>query len=174
MRPLIFGLLIIIFTCCGPRDKFDVVTKIIHAPDTMTINKDFGFQLTLRNDSDEPIKLTIDKDVLKSLQFLPDWRCDGQYVVHRVPNPESVDNDYETHYLNKSDSLTYDFTGLLSLDDSDSLKFTIAHYDRVFKLKRQDCNTFTLTLSGMWLPGDTGPLDPMENYNFGQQIEIRE
>jgi hypothetical protein len=173
MRLLIFGLLTIILTSCG-SDNFDVVTKIIHVPDTVTTNQEFNFRLTLRNDSDKQIKLTIDKDVLKSIQFLPDWRCDGEYVVHQVPNPESVDNDYEVHYLSKNDSLTYNFKGRLSSSNSDSLEFVIEGYDRIFKLKGQDCKSFTMHLGGMWLPGDFNPLDAMENYNFVQQIEIRE
>jgi hypothetical protein len=174
MRVLLFGLLTIILTSCGEPDNFDVVTKSIEAPDTVTINEEFDFRLTLKNSTDKRIKLTIDKDVLKSIQFLPDWSCDNEYVVHRVPNPESVDNDYEIHYLNKNDSLIYDFKGRLSADNSDSLKFTVKNYDRVFRLKRQECERLTMTLGGMWLPGDFNPLDAMEGYNFGRQIEIRE
>jgi hypothetical protein len=161
-------------TSCGEADNFDVVTKNIDVPDSLTINKEFDFRLTLKNDTDKRLKLTIDKDVLKSIQFLPDWRCDSEYVVHRVSNPRSVDNDYEIYYLNKNDSLTYNFKGQLSSDNSDSLKFTIVNYERVFKLKKQKCKRFTMTLGGMWLPGDFNPLDSMEDYNFGQQIEIRE
>ena len=174
MRLLTLGLLTIILTSCGQADNFDVVTKIIEAPDTVTINKEFDFRLTLRNDTDGQIKLTIDKNVLKSIQFLPDWRCGNEHVVHRVPNPTSVDNNYETHYLNKNDSLTYNFKGQLSIDNSDSLKFIIVDYDRIFRLKRAECKKLTMSLDGMWLPGDFNPLDAMEGYNFGQQIEIRE
>jgi hypothetical protein len=174
MRVLILGLLITSLNSCGELDNFDVVTKIIEAPDTVTINKAFDFRLILRNDTGKQIKLTIDKDVLKSIQFLPDWRCDDEYVVDRVPNPKSVDNNFTVHYLKPNESLTYNLQGHLSTYSSDSLKFTIAGYDRAFRLRKQECKRFTMTLGGMWLPGDFNPLDAMEDYNFGQQIEIRE
>ncbi len=174
MRLPILGLLAIILTSCGQADNFDVVTKIIETPDTVRINKEFDFRLTLRNDTDRQIKLTIDKNVLKSIQFLPDWRCENEYVVHRVPNPRPVDNDYEIYYLNKNDSLSYNFRGGLFADNSDTLKFIIVDYDRIFKLKKTECKEFTMDLNGMWLPGDTNPLDAMEGYNFRRQIEIRD
>jgi hypothetical protein len=85
-----------------------------------------------------------------------------------------MDNDFQIHYLNKDDSLTYNLKGRLTNHGTDSLEFSIVDYDRVFRFKKPKCNIFEMTLGGMWLPGD-GPVgDSMEGYNFGQKIEIRE
>jgi hypothetical protein len=174
MRLLILGLLTTILTSCGESDNFYDVSKIITAPDTVTINKEFDFKLILRNETDKRIKLTIDNQVTKSIQFLPDWRCDGDLLVDRVPNPTSSDNNYEIYHLDKGDSIVYELKGLLSNLGMDSLKFSVQSYDRVFKMKKPKCRQFVMSFNGMWLPGDFNPLDAMEGYNFGKEILIRE
>lgn len=174
MRLLILGLLTIMLTSCGESDNFYDVSKIIIAPDTVTIDKEFNFKLILRNETDKKIKLTIDTQVTKSIQFIPDWKCDGDLIVDRVPNPISQDNDFKIYNLDIGDSLVYELKGQLSHMGSDSLKFSILGYDRVFRVEKPKCKNFVMSLNGMWLPGDFNPFDAMEGYNFGKRIEIRE
>jgi len=174
MRLQVLGLLIIILTSCRESDNFYDVTKIIDAPDTVTLDREFDFRVTLRNDTYSKINLTIDKDVAKSIFFLPHWTCDNVLLVYKVPNPKSVDNDFQIHYLDKEKSLTFNLKGRLARYGTDSLKFTVVGSERVFRLRRPKCNNFEMTLGGMWLPGN-GPLgDSMEGYYFKQDIKIRE
>ncbi len=175
MRLLIFGLLTIILVSCGEPDNFYDVTKIIQTPDTVTVDKEFEFRLTLKNNTDKKIKLTIDKNVAKSVQFFPDWTCDSDLIIHEVPNPKSQDNDYETFNLNKGDSLTYTLTGQLSTFGTDGLKFTVKGYDRTFTMKRPKCQKFAMSLRGMWIPGHAYFADAMENYDFrGRELIVRD
>ena len=159
---------------CGEPDNFYGITKTIQTPDAVTVDKEFEFRLTLKNETDKKIKLTIDKNVAKSVQFLPDWTCDSDWVIHKVPNPKSLDNNFETFNLNKGDSLTFKLTGQLSTFGTDSLKFSVKGIDRIFKMKRPKCQKFVMSLGGMWLPGHSYFADAMEGYNFRQDLMIRE
>ena len=175
MRLLMIGFLAMLLTSCGESDNFHDVTKIINAPDSVTLDKEFDFRLILRNDNDKKIKLTIDRDVTRSIQFHPNWTCDNDLIVHKVPNPKSKGNDFQIHYLSKNDSLTYNLKGRLIKHGADSLEFTIVDYGRAFRFRRpKKCNDFEMTLGGMWLPGNGSFGDSMEGYNFGQKIGIRE
>jgi hypothetical protein len=159
---------------CGKFDDFYHVTKGINAPDTVVINKEFDFNISLKNETNAKIKLTIDKNVLKSIQFLPYWKCDDKLVIDDVPNPKSVDQDFETIYLEQGDSLNYTLTGQLSESSNENLTFSVKGYDRTFVMLKPTCKIFMMSLGGMWLPGD-GPFgDAMEGYNFTKEIVIIE
>lgn len=174
MRLLIPGLMIITLTSCGELDNFDVVTKNIVAPDTVRLDKEFTFRLILRNDGDKQIQLTVDKNVGNSIEFLPNWRCDDKLLVPMTSSLIPFDADLQVHYLKKNDSLTFDFTGRLIKNGIDSLVLVISNYDKRFKLKRPNCSELTMSLNGMWLPGDFNPLDAMLDYGFGREIIILE
>jgi hypothetical protein len=169
-----FIFLTIALISCGKSDDFYNVTKDIFAPDTIVLNKGFDFKVVLKNETSEKIKLTIDKNVLKSIQFTPYWTCDGKLIISQVPNPKSVDQDFETIYLNHGDSLNYTLTGQLLKSNIENLIFSIKGYDRTFILLKPTCDKFIMSLGGMWLPGD-GPFgDAMEGYNFSKEIIIVE
>lgn len=174
MRLLILALLAIILTSCREADNFYDVSKFITAPDSVTIDEEFDFKLILRNETDKRIKLTIGNQISKSVQFLPDWRCDGDLLVDRVANPTSQGNDFKVYNLDKGDSLVYALKGQVSHMGSDSLKFSIRGYDTIFRMEKPKCKNFVMSLDGMWIPGNGPITDAMEGYNFGQKIKIRE
>ena len=166
--PIIFGL-----TSCETDNFYDVTKKIISS-DTIELNKAFEFTVLLINQTDKPIRLTLDKDITKSLFFSPDWYCRNEPLRDRTPNPTNPPHDFYNTYLQPKDSISFRFSAqLMSFSNNDSLQLRIQGYEKDFRLANPKCEDFKVTLEGMWIPGD-GPLaDAMEGYGFKKEIEIK-
>ncbi len=155
-------------------DNFYSVTKRVTAPDRIKINEPFRFEIGLINNTNKPIKLTLDKDVLKSLYFDPCWYCGKDFLVDRTPNPKEQHHDYYEIRLQPKDSISFRLTAqLISFSNNDSLKFIVDGYEKDFRLANPKCSDFNMRLGGMWIPGNTDFLDSMEGYDFRKKdIEI--
>ncbi|MBK0403420.1 hypothetical protein I5M27_10515 [Adhaeribacter sp. BT258] len=163
-----------LFSSCERQDDFYSATKIINAPDTIQVNREFPFRLILRNDSNNEMKFTIDQTVQKSLFFNLNFYCDTTLLHSDVPNPKSFDENFKVYMLKKGDSLTFNLSGILMSQPNDGLAFKVKGYEneRVYKLKNPNCQKFNIDFSGMWLPGETWAFDAMEGYNFRKTIFV--
>ncbi|MBN3519715.1 hypothetical protein JYB62_06840 [Algoriphagus lutimaris] len=170
-------LIIIIFAVVGlgscKTDEFYNVTKIIEAPEQIQLDKPFKFKLKLVNKTDSVLPLTLDKDITKSIQFLPNWYCGEDLLIDRTPKPANKKHNYYSVNLEPKDSLTFEMTAeLKTYSNADSLLFMIDNYEEDFRLANQNCKDFHLNFGGMWIPGN-GPFDDsMEGYNFRTKIRI--
>lgn len=171
IRILIFALLGLI-SC--KTDDFYNVTKTVKAPEIIEIDTPFKFNLILTNNTKKPLPLTLDKEITKSIQFLPNWYCGDRYLIDETPNPKSKNHDYYSVELKPNDSLVFDLVAeLRSYSNGDSLLLSIDDYEKNFKLAHPRCEHFYLNFGGMWIPGN-GPFgDSMEGYNFKTNIKIR-
>jgi hypothetical protein len=155
-------------------DNFYDVTKIIISPDKVEINKPFAFEAILINHTNKQIRLTLDKDITKSMFFSPRWYCEGEPLRVRTPNPKNQSHNFYTTYLQPNDSIAFKLTAQLeSFSNDDSLKFKIQGYEKDFRLVNPKCDNFKVNLEGMWLPGDGPFADAMEGYWFKKEIEIK-
>ena len=75
--------------------------KIIRIQYTINIDKPFTFKMILKNDIGDEMKLTIDKNVQKSLFFMFHFYCENEMLRSDVANPKGQDHDYEVYYLKK-------------------------------------------------------------------------
>ncbi|HSI90489.1 MAG TPA: hypothetical protein VK927_05195 [Adhaeribacter sp.] len=171
---LLLILIGVFFSSCGRQDDFSSVTKIIDAPDTIQVNKEFPFKLILRNDSINEMKFTINKDVQKSLFFNLFFYCDTSFQASEVPNPRSQNDNFKEYFLKSGDSLTFKLSGILISKPNDSLDFKVKGYERVYKLKNPNCQKFNIDFGGMWLPGASWAFDAMEGYNFRKTIFVKQ
>ncbi|SFG86891.1 hypothetical protein [Pontibacter chinhatensis] len=170
----IFFLSLFVLASCGKQDDFYTVTKIVRLQDTITVDQPFEFELVLKNDSLDVTKLTIDKQVQKSLFFNLFFRCDEELLRSEVKNPTSKGHNYEVHYLSKGDSLTYKMRAVLRAFSVDSLALEIEGYERVYRLKKPKCRELKVSFGGMWLPGNSSLFDAMEGYGFGRTIMVEQ
>lgn len=174
MKKIIKILIVLIVNTACSGDNFHDVTKIIDAPNQIILNEPFEFSLKLINETDESLQLTIDKEVTKSVQFLPDWYCGSDYLFDITPNPKKNDHDYYMIILEPKDSLIFRLEAeLKTYSNQDSLRFVIENYEKDFILRDPECHDFYLNLSGMWLPGNSSFVDAMEGYNFRTKIKIQ-
>jgi hypothetical protein len=88
-----------------------------------------------------------------------------------VKNPKKEEHDYNVYTIYKGDSLVYNLTACLK-QNGDSLQMEVDGYQRVFKIKKINCNFFTLDFNGMWIPEDPHLFDAMEGYNFRKKIVV--
>jgi len=173
MKSLIIVLIVVQFLASCRGEDFYEITKVISAPDYIYLDKEFVFDLILRNDSLREMKLTIDYNVLKSVFFNVDFYCDNLLLLDDVENPKSEKHNYREYYLKKGDKLKYSFKAKLSKFNVDSsLQLVIYGYERIYRLKKPNCKMFKMNFAGMWIPGDFNPADSMEGYNFGKEIII--
>ena len=172
-KQIIILFLLIGLISCESDDNFYDVTKIIEAPREIEIDKPFTFNLKLVNETKSNLKLTLDKDITKSVHFMPNWYCGDNLIFHNTPNPKSLEHNYFKVNLKPNDTLNFELKAILkTLSDTDSLTLSINDYQKDFRLLNQKCTNLVLRLTGMWVPGKSSILDAMEGYNFSADIKI--
>lgn len=172
-KQIIILLLLIGLNSCESDDNFIDVTKIIETPSEIEIDKPFTFNLKLINETKSNLKLTLDDDITKSIQFMPNWYCNNNLIIDKTPNPKYLEHDYFKVLLKPMDSLKFELKAeLKTYSNNDSLLFIIDNYEKDFRLYNHNCNNFKLNLTGMWLPGKSSFIDAMEGYNFSTYIKI--
>jgi len=142
-------------------------------PKSIELNTPFKLSLILANYTTKPLQLTLDKEIARSIQFIPNWYCDGILLVDKTFDPNDMEHNYYSLVLEPKDSLTFDLVAeVTSYSGGDSLILKIDNYDEEFKLAKPKCDDFNLELGGMWHPGN-GPFgDAMEGYSFRSKVEI--
>jgi hypothetical protein len=155
-------------------DNFYDVSKSIVMSDTISVNEEFEFSLLLHNKTNEKIRLTLDKEIRKSLYFLPVWYCKERMIHGEYPKPTKIKHDYYIKYLQPKDSISFTLTAKIeSFSNGDSLKLIIKGYEKDFRLVNPTCDNFVFIFGGMWIPGD-GPFgDSMEGYNFRKTVNVK-
>lgn len=173
MRPLAIIIYIIVGLTSCKSDDFHSVTKVIEAPDQVQLEEPFTLRLKLINETGSVIPLTLDKDITKSIHFNPDWYCGDDWLQSKTPNPKSQRNDFYSVDLMPGDSLTFALTAQIkTYSNKDSLIFIINDYERDFRVANPECSDFSLSINGMWLPGNGPFADSMEGYDFGTRTKI--